>query len=158
MTSQELLSTLQYYHKTDPNINIKYVAFETNSTANPQVFDTNHPIQLPVTDEWSFQYWTIAPLLTNGWCLMGEADTKWIPVSEQRFQDIHATPSNASVVVLGVPGEVVSVMFLPPNSMSPITVHCAIPNGSSIIHNASGTNVHIKMLMTVPNEDCYPIN
>lgn len=155
MTLHELLSTLQYYHGS-PNNNTKYIAFEANSTANPQVFDDNHPIQLPTTDKWSFQYWTIAPLLTNGWCLMGEADTKWIPVSTQRFQDISTTPSNISVVVVGAPGEVVNIMFLPPNNLSPITVYCIIPNNLYNFVDGPHKNIHIKMIVTMPQEICHP--
>lgn len=155
MTSQELLSTLQYYRR-DANSNSKYIAFEANATANPQIFDDDHPIQLPVTNKWSFHYWTIVPVLSNGWSLMGEANTKWISVSTQRFENIHVTPSNVSVLISGVPGEVVSVMFLPPSSMSPITVHCTIPIDFSVIHNADGKKKHTKMLITMPQEKCHP--
>ena len=50
----------------------KYLAVESNSSATAVSFGPA-PLKLPATDRWTFNFWTFAPVLENGYAFLGEA-------------------------------------------------------------------------------------
>jgi len=120
-----------------------FMAWEANNTA-PQKFDPAHPISLPNTDKYTFNVWTAAPVLSNGWTFMGEAQTKWVAVSNDRFSDLAVTDASVSVVVTGHPGEKVEIMFVAPGDTTAITVTCTVTEST-------------KVVASVPDQSCTPL-
>lgn len=116
-----------------------FVAFESNSSSHPVRFDAAHPLQLPAGDRWSFQYVTVAPVLANGYVFLGEAATKWMAVSRQRFSAITPTANGVTVAVAGAPGELVNIAYTRVSAggaPAPTTyVECKIPVGGSTTIN-----------------------
>lgn len=123
--------------------NETYRAWEANNTKVPQVFDATHPIKLPDTNKWTFNVWTIAPVLSNGWVLMGEADSKWVAVSNDRFSNLIVLENSLLVDIEGEPGEIIEVFLLAPGSMEVLSVSCTIPSGS-------------KTRLSMPAKVCIP--
>lgn len=124
--------------------NQTYLAWEANNTNIPQVFDATHPISLPHTDKWTFNVWTAAPVLSNGWVFMGEADSKWVAVSNDRFTNLWLTKDSLFVDVEGEPGEDVNVMLFAPGGTKSISVTCHISPGS-------------KARLAMPDKTCTPL-
>ena len=92
-----------------------------------------------VTD---FQYWSLAPILENGWALLGELN-KIIPVSETRFTDI-VVESNGLFIgfMTGVPGELVSITAYDTGSGRTEVYSCTIgADGNSAFYFPGGTCV-----------------
>ena len=118
-----------------------YLAWETNSSSAPQAFgpgDAN-PIALKASDKSTFQVWTAAPKFDNGWVLMGEAATKWVAVSSDRFEKLTVSELGFSIEVKGSAGEVVEVMAAPPKALKPVVVRCALPpSGTALLAFAAG--------------------
>lgn len=121
-----------------------YRAWEANHTNTPQIFDATHPIALPHTDKWSFNVWTVAPVLSNGWVFMGEANSKWVAVSNDRFTDLVVDKTSVSVTMEGKPGEDVSVFFLAPSTTDAVSVSCTIPSSR-------------KTRLVMPAKTCKPL-
>ena len=114
-----------------------FVAFETNNTAKLLDFTQDKPITLAPkaagqTDTpFDFSFYSIAPVFSNGWALLGEQD-KWISVSADRFMDV-TTLSNGLVVKLrGTPTEVVNVSFKKPGQDVPLVVSCTMPQSGTV--------------------------
>ena len=63
---------------------------------------------LPTEYCMPFELWSLSPLGSSRWVLLGEMD-KYVPISHQRFTDLLADAASISVVVLGAPREVVSL-------------------------------------------------
>lgn len=123
-----------------------FVGFESNTTASLFVVDAAHPLTLPAGDRWSFQFVTLCPVLKGGWVFQGEASSKWIAVSRQRFGIITATDSGLSVPVTGAPGETVVLGYSRLVQGKPalaISFNCVIP--------ASGSTV-----AAIPGNVCSP--
>ncbi|KAJ1458189.1 hypothetical protein M885DRAFT_95114 [Pelagophyceae sp. CCMP2097] len=121
------------------------VAFEANATGAPVVFDEAHPLVLPATDAFSFQLWTFAPLLGNGWALLGET-AKWVTASNDRIVDVAYDGGGVAVVVRGQPGERVTLHFLPPASPGRATLAATCTVAESGV-----------VKMTVPDLACIEI-
>jgi hypothetical protein len=95
--------------------------------------------QCSVTD---FQYWSLAPILSDGWVLLGELN-KVLPVSETRFTELITTDGAIHVVYLtGVPGERVTITAYDTNTGNTEVHNCTI--------SSTGTN-----LLLFPNGPCY---
>ena len=105
--------------------------FEANSTDAPRMLPATG-IAVRQCGKSDFQAYTVAPVLPNGWTLLGEPD-KWVSVSRQRFGDLAYSGSSASVVITGMEGETVHVAWLPPKASKPQTVACVIPRGSAAV-------------------------
>merc|ERR1719397_23203 len=112
--------------------NQTYRTWEANNTKTPQLFGPNHPIKLPDTNKWTFNLWTVAPILSNGWVFMGEAESKWVAVSNDRFSNLMVLETSIFIDIEGEPGEIVNTLFLAPESLKPVSVSCTIPQGSKI--------------------------
>ena len=110
-----------------------HVAYEANSTSTVRV--TTEGVMLRQCGKWDFQLWAIAPVLGNGWALLGEP-SKWVPVSRARFSDLAFSGSGhtalTSVLALGAPGEKIEVAFLAPGASAPTIVPCTIGQGAKV--------------------------
>lgn len=113
--------------------NQNYVAYETNTSSTLKQLNGTSMIDLEVCGKWDFQLWSLAPLLANGWALLGEP-SKWVSVSGKRFRDLEfdstGDETSASVTVIGVEGENVEVAWFGPVGRSVVT--CTIPRGSAV--------------------------
>ena len=113
-----------------------YVAWETNATDAPvRLGGADAALALPATDKLSFVLWTAAPVLGNGWAFMGEASTKWVAVSNDRFGAglMVEFDTGLQVTAQGQAGEVIRVMALAPGATVPTTVDCTVPESGSVM-------------------------
>ena len=87
-----------------------------------------------------FQHWAVAPVLGNGWALLGE-QSKWVPVSAARFSELSwSETAGASVVATGDEGEEITVAWAKPGSSAePVVVKCIIPRGSKALIGTDGS-------------------
>lgn len=116
--------------------------FEANITSSVAVFKATDSITVSGW-EYDFEVHTIAPVLGNGWTLLGEPD-KWVSVSSMRFQSLSYDGNTAAVTVLGAPEEVVTVNWLAPGASTPISVVCVITESlSSRVEVPSATCSHL---------------
>ena len=82
-----------------------------NASAAPKLFDQTAPLVLPETNRWSFHFWMIAPVLEGRYAFLGEAGTKWVAVSRQRFTQINAVPQGVEIEMAGATGETVRLGY-----------------------------------------------
>jgi hypothetical protein len=111
----------------------KYVSYEANST---NTISTADSIAYKACGRWDFQVWAHAPVLENGWVLLGEP-SKWVPVSNARFQDLvvstEGSTTAASVTARGPPGEAITVAWLVPGDYTkPLLANCVMPAGGTV--------------------------
>ena len=85
------------------------VAWETNSTS--KIVHLGKSLDISATDKSTFQLWTVAPVLPNGFIFMGEAETKWVSVSNDRFRNLEISSEGFTVEFTGKPGETVEMMY-----------------------------------------------
>merc|ERR1712224_885757 len=105
----------------------RFAAFEANSTKN---IVTKGSIELKKCGKWDFQHWAFAPILPNGFALIGE-QSKWIPVSAARFSQLSWSGSEGegksiSVVATGPVNENVTVSFYDASNEEIIIVTCQL--------------------------------
>eukprot|EP00041_Stephanoeca_diplocostata_P026734 m.726103 g.726103 ORF g.726103 m.726103 type:complete len:153 (-) comp23028_c0_seq54:438-896(-) len=94
-------------------------------------------ISVPATGLLDFQLWSFAPRLESGWAFLGEALSKWVAVSPQRFASIvDDAASGPTVSIVGVPGEIVSVAYVPPKTLEIAAVDCVIDASGKATFNA----------------------
>jgi hypothetical protein len=126
-----------------------HVHYEANTSAT---ISRSPTITLKICDKWDFQLHAIAPVLSNGWALLGEPN-KWVPVSNARFRDLaHGTAgavTSASVTAVGVVGEKVLVAFLAPKATAPTVVVCTVGSGSA---------VSVRVSSASPKGECVPLS
>jgi len=107
------------------------LVFESNSSRGVRALTPAAPIQVgAAATKADFTLHTVAPVLAGGWALLGEADTKWVPVASARFANLSVADAAAgfTVGVAGAPGEAVRVVVgRPPSGTDLQTVACAIP-------------------------------
>jgi len=106
----------------------KAVYFEANTTASPKVFDS---IDVPATDKSTFVLYTVAPVLSNGWTLLGET-SKWVSASNDRLAEISADADGVSATVRGAPDEAVTLAFLAPGDATIWSVECVVPDAGTV--------------------------
>ena len=94
-------------------------AWESNNTKSVQAFDSTKSIHIPDTDEYNFNFWTAAPVLSNGFVFMGEADTKWVAVSQDRFSEMVVYPDMFYITAEGYPGEEITMLYIEPDQLTP---------------------------------------
>ena len=99
-------------------------------------FTASSKLMISKCGKTDFQYWTIAPVLDNGWALLGELN-KILTISETRFPDIEVRdPSDQQylVVLQGVAGEIVPVTLYNPKEKKTVTVSCTVgPAGTAVL-------------------------
>jgi hypothetical protein len=114
------------------NVVTEMRAWESNNTKTIIAFDSTKPIQLPDTDEYNFNFWTAAPVLSNGFVFMGEAETKWVAVSQDRFSELVVYPDMFYVTAEGYPGEEITMLYLEPDKLSPVAFKCTFSESSTL--------------------------
>ena len=120
----------------------KYLAVESNSTAVAVAFGPA-PLKLPATNRWTFNFWTFAPVLANGYAFFGEVATKWIAVSNDRFAKVVATSAGLEVDAVGTPGEVVVMAWVPPgNNMAVVSMECTVSGSGSFTARIPAKTCH----------------
>ena len=94
---------------------------------------TSEPLTTKACRKWDFQIFAVAPVLDDGWVLLGE-QSKWVPVSNARFSQLSfssdGADTHASVIAEGSFGELVSVSWLAPGASAPAVVTCLVGQGS----------------------------
>lgn len=117
--------------------------FEANQTSTVTTLSGADSISVKGW-EYDFEVHTVAPVLGNGWTLLGEPD-KWVSVSSMRFQGLGYDGNNAAVTLVGAPGEVVTVNWLAPGAATPISVVCVVTES-------------LRSRVVVPAATCSAIN
>ena len=98
-----------------PNNN--YILWELDAPFAPREL----PHRVPSSNKTNAHVYCIAPVFANGWSFLGEATTKWTPVSQDRFSQLQVDSHGFSVSVGGSPGEVVHmVVRTPGGTFSPV--------------------------------------
>lgn len=114
----------------------EWVAFETNSSSALTRLGGHGgktALTLPVTDRWTFNLWTVVQVLSNGYAFLGEAQSKWVSISPQRFTAITASPKGIEVTATGASDELLHLSYARPGSSVATTFQCTVgPNG--IVH------------------------
>ena len=99
-------------------------------------FGTSSRLVISKCGKADFQYWNIAPVLDNGWALLGELN-KILPVSETRFLSIEMrdpVKQQYLVVLRGVAGETVPVTLYDSKEKKIMTVSCTVsPAGTAVL-------------------------
>lgn len=116
--------------------------WESNSSSAP-LLRVHREISIPATDKSTFNLWTIAPTLSNGWIFMGEARTKWVPISRDRFQNIYVFPDVFFAEFVGSPGEEVELWFAKEGE-KPVSTTCTVTESGA-------------MRLEVPSKTCVPL-
>jgi hypothetical protein len=119
----------------------RLLVFEANASSALRAFDAAHPIAVTAAaTKLDFTLHHIVPRLPlSSWALLGEAASKWVPVSAARFSDLAdhaaspASPAGFSVTVSGAPGEQVEVWALAPGTDAPQKVTCLLPGDGIVI-------------------------
>ncbi len=83
------------------------------STALPSLDDGSRPMTAVDSHQWSLL--RLAPVLANGWVLLGELG-KWVTASSKRFENLTMSDGGAVVALDGVAGEVVRLTALRPDA------------------------------------------
>jgi len=85
--------------------------YEANTTSTIVTFDSTTPLAIPTCEELDFRYYTITPVLANGWSFVGEIN-KWVSASKRRFSGLTSSDAEIRVKATGVSGERVTVAFI----------------------------------------------
>eukprot|EP00937_MAST-01D_sp_MAST-1D-sp2_P006546 g6546.t1 len=98
---------------------------EVLARGNITDFGANAPIKLAKCGRADFQLVHTAPVLSNGWVLVGEL-AKWVPASPDRVTSIDAQASSLVVGLKGAQGEAVKLTFLDASSKL-VAATCVLP-------------------------------
>ena len=129
-----------------PDVNKRMMAFEANISKSSDVFvvDPPHPLRLKSCQDLDFQLYTLAPVVTNGWALLGELE-KWVSVSNDRFSNFAFDSESISVQVRGEEGETVHVSFFSPQQQL-VTSSCQLPMSGTALVGATSSGGFCKEL------------
>jgi len=98
-------------------------------------FDNAHPLVVPAavstnpTVPIPFNYYIIAPVLSNGWSALGEV-AKFVPMSKQRVSSISVAQTSLSVVLSGASGEQLTFAAVSPQG-SIIQTPCTLSSAGT---------------------------
>jgi hypothetical protein len=113
----------------DELLNTSLIGTEANFTSSNKVVELKDgaSMTIPATSKWSFQLWSFAPRLPSGWAILGEALTKWVPVSKARIVSIADDSIQGPTVNLkGPPNENVTMALVAPGGTDILTVVCTL--------------------------------
>ena len=80
-----------------------------------------------------FEYWSLAPIMSNGWALLGEL-TKVLPVSETRYLSLISDDGGIHVVhLIGDPGEIVPMTVYDTRTGATETHSCTIDSSGDSV-------------------------
>ena len=107
----------------------QWIAFEANATTQLFFVGGTRPLPLLPSDEYSFQYFTLAPVppaaRDGDWVFLGE-DAKWISASQVRVKNVTSSTGGATAVLEGAPGEQVIVRFAQFPTLASFRVSCGV--------------------------------
>jgi len=117
------------------------VAVEANTTST--FVRGPFALQLPPSNEFTFTLWNMAPVSeVSGWALLGEVSTKWVGVSPARVSAIDHHKEGLRVLVKGMAGEKVTMLFAPPVVTDSLSLTCTVTAGGTIVFSArSGLSI-----------------
>ena len=110
------------------------------SQVQPVGFSATEPLQLAACAREDFKLYHAAPILQNGWALLGEVE-KWVPVSAARFQRVEVVGGPRSVVrthIAGAENETIAVDFASPNG-TVTRVTCTVSANLAAVVSSDGT-------------------
>jgi len=87
-------------------------------------------VQVPESSETNIHVYAVAPIFSNGFSFLGEAVTKWTPVSKARFSKLVVQSRSFTINVHGAPTEVVWLVVRTPEEKL-VKVECTIPSSGS---------------------------
>ena len=128
------------------NENRSWVSYDHHDISSPpKSFDESHPIELPECGKSDFGLYHVAPVLSNGWVLMGEM-AKFVPISSDRIGSVGETSSSVRVELLGSAGENVTISFWTPVSESAA--------GGTLFSATCSVSTNGVVTMVVPDGTC----
>jgi hypothetical protein len=93
------------------------------------------PYSVPESNRTNAHVYCIAPIFSNGWSFLGEAETKWTAVSQDRFSQLVVLTDGFSISMAGAPGELVQMMVHTPSRLF-IRVSCTLTSsGTATFHS-----------------------
>ncbi len=112
-----------------------WLAYEANTTSSLHLMSTalTEPLQLSTSDEYSFQYFTLAPVplivqqQRHGFVFLGEKN-KWIGASSARFTSITTSggPTSLRVELRGASGEDLTLLVARLPGLTVTEVNCSV--------------------------------
>eukprot|EP00516_Mucochytrium_quahogii_P002198 CAMPEP_0203752530 /NCGR_PEP_ID=MMETSP0098-20131031/6439_1 /ASSEMBLY_ACC=CAM_ASM_000208 /TAXON_ID=96639 /ORGANISM=" , Strain NY0313808BC1" /LENGTH=749 /DNA_ID=CAMNT_0050642739 /DNA_START=515 /DNA_END=2764 /DNA_ORIENTATION=- len=115
----------------------QFVSFESGGKVNQVEY--SFP-KVPKTDPVNFKYYVIAPILgRSGWLFLGEAETKWVPMSRHRFSKLRIDEDFFSVNIQGGSKEIVHVVARSPKG-DLVRTHCVLPEAEGSEITLVGSN------------------
>jgi hypothetical protein len=108
-----------------------YIAWQLDSDFVPESL----PLTVQESNETNIHVYAVAPILPNGYAFLGEAVTKWTPVSQARFSMLIVTETGFTVQVEGQPGEVVELVIRTPFEQF-ASVKCRMPSSGSSVFSS----------------------
>lgn len=90
------------------------------------------------------QYWVAAPMLENGWTILGERN-KIVPIAAQRIVSFETTSGSDSgtlaVELIGAVNESVTIDFAKPDRSTVVSATCNMGRSGRARLTVSGTGV-----------------
>jgi len=114
---------------------------EANTTSSVTVLAPGAAVTVKACDRYDFQLYSLAPVLPNGWALIGET-AKWIPVNPVRFSDLSYDSTSVTVTLRGAVNEAIEVSFYNSQASSVVTVSCTFGEEETLV-------------MSVPSAKCW---
>ena len=134
-----------------------WLAYEANSTHHLRIVNASSPLTLAVSDEYTFEYFTLAPVPRSvaargsGVVLLGEK-AKWISASSRRISSIVSSTIDGGIVVqvLAAPREQVTLLVAVYPTLSVVEAACqADSNGhATMTISASGSTTCAPLTLT----------
>eukprot|EP00546_Thalassionema_frauenfeldii_P012530 CAMPEP_0178927276 /NCGR_PEP_ID=MMETSP0786-20121207/19084_1 /TAXON_ID=186022 /ORGANISM="Thalassionema frauenfeldii, Strain CCMP 1798" /LENGTH=717 /DNA_ID=CAMNT_0020602663 /DNA_START=1642 /DNA_END=3795 /DNA_ORIENTATION=+ len=88
---------------------------------------TSLPYLVPNSSKADAHVYAIAPVFQNNWSFLGEAETKWTSVSQDRFSQLEVDSTHGfSVSLTGAPGETVQIVVRNPRNDF-VRINCTVP-------------------------------
>lgn len=112
----------------------KFFVHEANMTSATSgfIWSEDTPLKLNACETSDFQVWTVSPVLSNGWTVLGEL-SKWVPVSPTRLLEVSAIQEGGVKVLLaGVATEEITITFVTPKQTT-VSFTCTIPAAAESI-------------------------
>lgn len=110
--------------------------FKPRISSAIKIFNTNNPLLFTPDSNsdnglYPIQYYTIAPVLSNGMILLGET-RKLVPISSQRIKDLKISSTQLIVTVSGVAGEDIEFGVIISFGDNPTYLSCVVPSSGEV--------------------------
>jgi len=105
---------------------------EANTTSTVTVLGPGSSLTAKACGRYDFQLYSIAPVLPNGWALIGET-AKWVPVNSVRFSDLSYDDDSVTVTLNGAVNEAIVVSFYNSKTASIQNVSCKFGEEGTLV-------------------------